>query len=51
MSNANGSLWRIDPLLRRAQKTALSAPLPKDCEANWALHVTPDQRFAWVIQK
>jgi hypothetical protein len=26
-----GSLWRIDPLFRRAQKIALSEPLPKAC--------------------
>jgi hypothetical protein len=52
ISNANGSLWRIDPLLRRAQKTALSAPLPRECGMAWArIHPTPDQRFAWVIQK
>src|SRR5262245_53395556 len=51
VSNANASLWRIDPLLRRAQKTALSAPLPRGCEGSWVLHVAPDQRFAWVIQK
>ncbi len=26
-----GALWRIDPLLKRAQKIALSAPIPKAC--------------------
>jgi len=26
-----GALWRIDPLLRRAQKVTLSAPIPKAC--------------------
>ena len=52
VSQDHGSLWRIDPLLRRAQKTALSSPLPRGCEwGSWALHVTPDQRFAWVVQK
>jgi hypothetical protein len=27
----DGSLWRIDPLLRRAQKVALDAPVPGAC--------------------
>jgi hypothetical protein len=26
-----GALWRIDPLFSRAQKIALSAPIPKAC--------------------
>lgn len=26
-----GALWRIDPLLRRAQKVELSAPMPRAC--------------------
>jgi hypothetical protein len=52
VSELQGSMWRIDPLLRRAQKTALSAPLPRECGMAWArIHPTPDQRFAWVIQK
>jgi len=31
VSSFQGSLWRIDPLFRRAQKITLSAPLPKAC--------------------
>lgn len=31
IGSLQGSLWRIDPLLRRAQKITLSAPLPKAC--------------------
>ena len=31
VSCSHGSLWRIDPLLRRAQKIPLSAPLTKVC--------------------
>lgn len=31
MSGAHGSLWRIDPLFRRAQKIPLSMPLPQAC--------------------
>lgn len=31
VSGVHGSLWRIDPLLRRAQKVALSAPIHKAC--------------------
>jgi hypothetical protein len=27
----SGSLWRIDPLLQRAQKVQLSAPMPRAC--------------------
>lgn len=30
-SYGHGSLWRIDPQLRTAQKIALSAPLPEPC--------------------
>lgn len=30
-SQAHGSLWRIDPLLRTAQKIALSASIPQAC--------------------
>jgi len=32
-SQAHGSLWRIDPLLRTAQKIPLSAPIPQACAA------------------
>jgi hypothetical protein len=31
ISAFQGSLWRIDPLLRRAQNISLSAPLPNSC--------------------
>ena len=31
VSYVHGSLWRIDPLFRRAQKIPLSAPVPKAC--------------------
>ena len=31
VSNLNGSLWRIDPLLRRAQNIPLSTPIPNAC--------------------
>lgn len=31
VSPSQGSLWRIDPLLRRAQSILLSEPLPKAC--------------------
>jgi hypothetical protein len=30
-SYGHGSLWRIDPLFRRAQKIPLSAPIPEAC--------------------
>jgi hypothetical protein len=30
-SYSHGSLWRIDPLFERAQKIALTAPIPKAC--------------------
>jgi hypothetical protein len=33
-TSLHGSLWRIDPLFRRAQKIALSEPLPKACSAS-----------------
>ena len=31
VSDVHGSLWRIDPLLRRAQKVSLSTPIRKAC--------------------
>lgn len=31
VSNFHGSLWRIDPLLRRAQSIPLSSPVPNVC--------------------
>jgi hypothetical protein len=48
--HGHGSLWRIDPLLRRAQKTAISGLTPRGCEPNWGgLHVFPDQRTAFLL--
>jgi hypothetical protein len=55
-----GALWRIDPLLRRAQKVALSEPLYGACAVSttrscvygpggsWRVSVAPDQRSAHV---
>jgi hypothetical protein len=40
VSPTQGSLWRIDPLLRRAQNVPLSAPLPKA----WTLAIPPRER-------
>ena len=74
VSSVYGSLWRIDPLLRRAQKIALSAPVAKACELaaertktrrtpvlvmcpaptarnGWSVHLTPDQRSAYVFPR
>ena len=34
VSEAHGSLWRIDPLLRRAQKISLSEPLRGACSVS-----------------
>jgi hypothetical protein len=31
VSDLHGTLWRIDPLLGKAQKIALSAPIPRAC--------------------
>ena len=31
VSHGQGSLWRIDPLFRRAQKISLSGPVPEAC--------------------
>jgi len=48
VSPSQGSLWRIDPLLRRAQSIPLSAPLPKAC----GLAIPPrdlDQRVSRVV--
>ena len=44
-SPSQGSLWRIDPLLRRAQSVPLSAPLPKACGLTIPPRA-PDQRVS-----
>jgi hypothetical protein len=65
VSELQGSLWRIDPLLRRAQKIALSEPVRGACSVSMQqqrpsrftrlrvdgrnVHLAPDQRFAYVI--
>ena len=65
VSELQGSLWRIDPLLRRAQKIALSEPVRGACSVSMqqqplsrftrlqvdgrSVHLAPDQRFAYVI--
>lgn len=51
VSHDHGSLWRIDPLLRRAQKTLLTGPLPKGCATNWAIHLSPDQRSGFLLSQ
>jgi len=59
-----GSLWRIDPLLRRAQKIPVSTPLRDACALavertptrrtvvlcaqGRSVHLAPDQRFGYV---
>ncbi|HEY8051869.1 MAG TPA: hypothetical protein VIE42_03590 [Steroidobacteraceae bacterium] len=48
VSSFQGSLWRIDPLLRRAQNIPLSAPLPDAC----GLALRPraaDERASWFV--
>jgi hypothetical protein len=45
VSPSQGSLWRIDPLLRRAQSIPLSAPLPKACGLAIPAR-SPDQRVS-----
>ncbi|HYD55934.1 MAG TPA: hypothetical protein VEB41_03400 [Burkholderiales bacterium] len=60
----HGTLWRIDPLLRRAQKVALSSPLPGACQLalrgtklcvytpqEWTVHLAPDLRSAHAARK
>jgi hypothetical protein len=65
VSELQGSLWRIDPLLRRAQKIALSEPVRGACSVSMqqqrasrftrlhldgrSVHLAPDQRSAYVI--
>ena len=60
VSELTGTLWRIDPLLRRAQKVALSEPLYGACAVSatrscvygpggsWRVSFAPDQRSAHV---
>ena len=59
-SELTGTLWRIDPLLRRAQKVELSEPLYGACAVSatrscvygpggsWRVSFAPDQRSAHV---
>ena len=50
VSESHGTLWRIDPLLRRAQKIALSAPVRGACAVSMqTVNLAPDQRSAYVI--
>jgi hypothetical protein len=62
-----GSLWRIDPLLRRAQKIPVSTPLRDACALavertrirrtvvlcaqGRSVHLAPDQRFGYVLAR
>lgn len=64
VSELHGSLWRIDPLLRRAQKIALSEPMracklsvqraerptrfSRLCLEGRTVNLAPDQRSAYV---
>jgi hypothetical protein len=64
VSELHGSLWRIDPLLRRAQKIALSEPVrackvsmqrqerparfSRLCLEGRSVNLAPDQRSAYV---
>ncbi len=48
VSALHGSLWRIDPLLRRAQNIPLSAPLPKACSLA-IQHRAPGQRASRFV--
>lgn len=38
VSNLHGSLWRIDPLLKRAQKIPISTPVPSACSLSLRAH-------------
>jgi len=50
VSELHGSLWRIDPMLRRAQKVALSEPLRRGCSVSMQeVYLAPDQRSAYVL--
>jgi hypothetical protein len=67
LSGTNGSLWRIDPLLRRAQKIAVSTPLRDACgltvergrtrrtlvlcAEGRAVQLAPDQRSAYALAR
>jgi hypothetical protein len=48
VSELQGSLWRIDPLLRRAQKMALAEPVRGGCLGR-TVHLAPDQRSVHVV--
>jgi hypothetical protein len=48
VSGLHGSLWRIDPLFRRAQKVALSAPIRNACALAVRAH-TPSQRASRLV--
>ena len=43
VSDVHGTLWRIDPLLRRGQKIPLSAPIPKACGLAVAPRTAPQK--------
>jgi hypothetical protein len=59
-----GALWRIDPLLRRAQEVRLDTPVRRACALTvrnrllcahdglrvWALHLAADQRSASIAR-
>ena len=47
-SGLHGSLWRIDPLLRRAQKITLSAPIPRACGLTMRPRA-PEQRASRLV--
>jgi hypothetical protein len=48
VSELQGSLWRIDPLLRRAQKMALAEPVRGGCLGR-TVHLAPDQRSVQFV--
>jgi len=67
VSAVYGTLWRIDPLLRRAQKIPVSTPLRDACALavertrtrrtvvlcaqGRSVHLAPDQRFGYVLAR
>ena len=48
VSELQGTLWRIDPLLRRAQKMPLAEPVRGGCLGR-TVHLAPDQRSVHVV--
>jgi hypothetical protein len=48
MSDAHGSLWRIDPLLTKAQKVELSEPIRKACGIVPLRSAQPQRRWLCV---